>query len=104
MFSAFSTGLSGLMKVAQEKQVFSSETDSLPQKTEVPAAHSDADALKVDDAAPVKSDAAVVSDGDAVQDSTSQPEADPILGAAKDWGNFIFGGVKDVTMKGFKWK
>jgi len=99
MFSAFSTGLSGLMKVAQEKQVFSSETDSLPQKTEDPAAPSDADALKVDDAAPDKSDAAAASEGDDVKDSAGQPEGDPILGAAKDWGNFIFGGVKDVTMK-----
>jgi len=116
MFSTFTTGLSGLMKVAQEKMVITTAEeaggDSSPEKT---AAQPTADDLKssalAEDAATVVDEAPASSetspkkaideseDGAAKEEENTGIEGENILGAAKEWGNFLFGGVKDVTMK-----
>ena len=116
MFSAFSTGLSGLMKVAQEKIVIpTSEGEEEPGKTEEtkPTGDADSTAPITGDEAPAATEttpkegdgapAPATEDGAETAGTTSgAAEGENILGAAKEWGNYLFGGVKDVTMKGRK--
>ena len=113
MFSTLTTGLSGLMKVAQEKMIVpAAESEESAEEKTHPAAPSVEDDAKAapKDTAPAQpteaKDAGSVPEGAADATSTSPPAAPPaaegenILGAAKEWGNFLFGGVKDVTLKG----
>ena len=116
MFSAFSTGLSGLVKVAQDKIIVASaeepaadvQDEKKTAETKLPV---DADASKVVANKPEAADVTTeVKSGENEAPSSSSTtttaaadapaDGDNILGAAKEWGNFLFGGVKDVTMKG----
>jgi len=110
MFTTLTTGLSGLMKVAQEKMIVpAAESEESAEEKTHPTAPGNADdvaaAPKDTSAAPEQSKEGKVTgsapEGAADATSAAPPaaEGENILGAAKEWGNFLFGGVKDVTLK-----
>ena len=89
--------------------------DSSPEKTAAQptaddlkssALAEDAEAAAAVDEAPASSETSPKKaideseDGAAKEEENAGNEGENILGAAKEWGNFLFGGVKDVTMKG----
>lgn len=116
MFTAFSTGISGLMKVAQEKIVVS--TSGEPE-AEANGAEKEKSADTPTTASDSKqSDAALSKEEEAAEETTTAAEGEQtpregieatgattaekdeaIIGVAKEWGSYLFGGVKDVTMK-----
>ena len=108
------------MKVAQDKIVIPTpgETDNsteAPAKPKVAgdqsinalaeASNSEAKQSAEDrpvaaEAGPASAAAVAAGSEDAFPAATTVGEGEDIFGAAKGWGNYLFGGVKDVTAKG----
>jgi len=99
MFSALSTGLSGLVKIAQDKIIVGSEAEVATGNSETKNKTSNSEALqKIPSENIVESGSQTVDDAPK-EDVEGKDAGDPILGAAKEWSNYLLGGVMDVTSK-----